>query len=1042
MQKPPIPHNEQSRLQDLNAYEILDTLEEEDFDFLTSMASKICGTHISLISLIDHNRQWFKSHHGLEIRETPKDFAFCAHALYTANDIFVVPDARLDERFFDNPLVIGKPHVIFYAGVPLVTKAGYALGTLCAIHDQPMTLTNEQKQMLLNLARQVVNLLELKKIKKDIEAEKLKLEVFFEQNLDLLVIADFEGKLLKINHEWTASSGYTMNELSGKNFLELVHPDDVEDAIKIYSQIINHEKILNFTNRYRTANGQYRTLEWRAQRSGKLVYASARDISEKLREKHLLHELASRNDAIMASLNKNTIVSIADSSGNIIYANAMFSQVSGYTPSEFLNRNHNIVNSGYHPKAFWSNMWKTIRSGQTWRDEVCNRAKDDSLYWVDTVIHPIADEAGKPFQYIAIRYLITERKEAERQLVKASELLEQTGKMAKIGAFEMDLEKNTLYWSPVTKQIHEVADDYVPELETAINFYKQGENRKTIENAIIQLLDNGTPFDKELLIVTALNNEKWVRVLGSVEQSYGRFVRLYGTFQDIDEQVKSRQAVHNEKLKSENIIEGTNVGTWEYNVQTGETVYNERWANMVGYTLQELAPTSIKTWMELVHPDDRSESENRLQDCYDRKVEYYEFETRIKHKNGTWIWVLDKGKVLEWTNDGKPLMMYGTHVDITAMKHAQEQITHHNLFMESVLNTVEVGIVACDAEGKLILFNKATKQWHGLPPEPINSTKFADYYSLYQSDHITPLKPGEVPLVRTFNGEQVLHQEMVIAPKGLPARLVICNGAQLRNEKGNLAGAVVAMQDVTRIREAEHKLRISEEAFRGSFENAGIGMALVGLKGEWLKVNPRLCALLGYTADELMQLTFIDITHPEDLDTDLGLLNQLIDGKIDHYHMEKRYFHKKGSVVYIILSVSMVKDPAGNILHFISQIVDITARKEAEFKLKETLSNIQAILNASTGVSIIGTSVHGLIHTFNKGAENLLGYKAEEIVGQFSPLILHSTSEVEERRQKLSEVLNRQIDPFEVFITSTDGMSNEVRQWTYINKDGSLFRYY
>lgn len=176
MKKPDIPENEQERLRELESYEILDTIEEKDYDNLTKIASQICGTHISLVSLIDDKRQWFKSHHGLKTRETPKDYAFCAHAINKKDEIMIVPDSREDERFHDNSLVTGEPRVIFYAGVPLVTKNGHPLGTLCVIDDKPKELSDEQIDSLKALACQVIRLLELRKAKKRIEAYATDLE--------------------------------------------------------------------------------------------------------------------------------------------------------------------------------------------------------------------------------------------------------------------------------------------------------------------------------------------------------------------------------------------------------------------------------------------------------------------------------------------------------------------------------------------------------------------------------------------------------------------------------------------------------------------------------------------------------------------------------------------------------------------------------------------------------------------------------------------------------------------------------------------------
>ncbi|MFT3750543.1 MAG: GAF domain-containing protein [Agriterribacter sp.] len=158
----PLPFDELQRLQDLYAYDILDTHAEPDFDELVELASSICGCPISLVTLVDKDRQWFKAKTGIDFFSTKREFSFCAHTILQ-NDVMVVEDAKNDERFSDNPCVAGDLHIRFYAGAPIISPAGHKLGTLCIADRNPRTLSADEHRYLVLLSNQVTKLLEIRK---------------------------------------------------------------------------------------------------------------------------------------------------------------------------------------------------------------------------------------------------------------------------------------------------------------------------------------------------------------------------------------------------------------------------------------------------------------------------------------------------------------------------------------------------------------------------------------------------------------------------------------------------------------------------------------------------------------------------------------------------------------------------------------------------------------------------------------------------------------------------------------------------------------
>ncbi|SDS30383.1 PAS domain S-box protein [Christiangramia echinicola] len=625
----------------------------------------------------------------------------------------------------------------------------------------------------------------------------------------------------------------------------------------------------------------------------------------------------------------------------------------------------------------------------------------------------------------------------------------------------------------------------------------------------------------------------------------------------IEQTPELKQKLLRKIRRYEKIIEGAELGNWQWNIQTGETIFSDNWAEVLGYSLEELEPTSVKTWEVLAHSEDLEKCNLELQRHFEGDTDYYQTEARMKNKSGNWVWVRDKGKVVTWTKDGEPEWMTGFHVDvteeisrleikklfidqapsaiamfdmnmvyiaasnkwledyniqdkeiigkrhyevfpnisdewkdihkkcmqgeihskdedcyiyadgteqwiswevrpwftgeniiggilmhtadITAIKFAEREVFKKQQLMETVLESIDVGIVACNENGELTLFNRATKDWHGLPPEQIPHERLSEYYGLYNLEGDRALDLSEIPLLKVLKNGKLENDEIMIKPIDGVKRKVSVNGSRLFNENGNLAGAVVAMHDITKRIEAEKKHRISQETFRGSFENAAIGMAIVKPDGKWLQINNRVSEIVGFSAEELRKKTFRDITHPEDLDLDLKLLNELIDGKRDHYHMDKRYYHKDGHLVYIHLAVSLVRDEQNKPLFFVSQITDISKEKLAEAKLKKTLLELEGLLEASTRVSIIGINPDGIIKVFNRGAENLLGYSKEEMIGIQTPAIIHSKKEMKSRSKEFAALYGEKHEGVDLFKAMATKSNFDTREWLYKPKYGNMF---
>lgn len=336
MKPAPIPANEAERLAALRRYELLDTPPEAEFDEVARLAAHVLGTPIALVSLIDTDRQWFKARYGLEAPQTPRDVSFCGHVVADGTTL-LVPDARADARFVDNPLVTGEPRVGFYVGAPLRTPDGYLLGTLCAIDHAPRNVSAEQIELLQLLGRQVVTTLEGRRRAKEASA--------YRQLLDsgLACSAGLDGRFKTLSPAWAELLGFSIDELVGRPLIELVHADDVEQTRAQLRSLEKDGRFVAFQNRFVHRRGATRWLLWHAvlDRSDGSMHASAVDLTPLKLGELSLRESEARHRTLVDHLTDGVVT--IDQRGIIRQVNPATRDIFGYSDSELLGQNVSIL---------------------------------------------------------------------------------------------------------------------------------------------------------------------------------------------------------------------------------------------------------------------------------------------------------------------------------------------------------------------------------------------------------------------------------------------------------------------------------------------------------------------------------------------------------------------------------------------------------------------------------------------------------------------------------------------------------------------------
>ena len=353
------PNNEEERLQALASYHLLDTLPEEEFDNITYLASVICQTPISLITLVDKDRQFFKSHLGLDVSETNRDISFCAHAINQPQTIFEIEDARLDHRFHDNELVRGKPNIVFYAGIPLITNDGFALGTLCVIDNKPRTLTYEQKEVLTRLSKQVMLILEARQ--KSFLENKIKLFDFTFRNSSMPTYYILEdGSFYDFNESACKQLGYLNEELQKLSLFDIDNNFDKKKYALLWAELKEKGK-LSIETIHKRKDGIIIDVivncNYVKYGEKELICCYVLDITEKKNQEHKMRILDH------AYRNTDSAMSFLLEDGSFMNFNKATANMLGYTFEEFFGKKIMDVNPIIN-NEYWAERWADLKEGQ------------------------------------------------------------------------------------------------------------------------------------------------------------------------------------------------------------------------------------------------------------------------------------------------------------------------------------------------------------------------------------------------------------------------------------------------------------------------------------------------------------------------------------------------------------------------------------------------------------------------------------------------------------------------------------------------------
>lgn len=574
MKPAPIGADEADRLTALHRYRILDTAPEAEFNDFTEVAAQLCGTPIALVSLVDADRQWFKSRIGLEIEEAARDTSFCGHAIHHGAEVFEVPDTLLDERFADNPWVSQDPHIRFYAGAPLLTPGGHAVGTLCVIDSVPHALTPAQRRALQALGRQVVRQMEQRLLirrEKRFYAELSKQAKFQKVLLDSAVAAvistDQEGLITSFNPAAERLLGYRAEE------------------------VIGHERV-----------GLFHVKEELEARAGELALELGRRVEPR--------------DAIVVKA-------------------AM----------------------GFPDTHEWS-----------------YRRKDGSRVPVMLSVSALHDDAGRVSGYIGLSWDITERRQADLALRQSQERLQLAMDAAKISLWDADLQTQCITLDARWNELAGYAAEEVRMSFEQLASMLPNEDAKIIRQRIGAVLrGESAEYVTEHRVRHRLGYWLWVESRGRVMawDAAGRPLRMLGIAMDVSARRKADEDLRRSEARLQLAMGAARTCLWDANSLTGRVVLDANWAELIGAPPGEVE-TTFQELLKVVAPDDLPQILGKIMAAIKGEQTDYIAEQRVQHRDGHWVWVESRGRVVERDARGYAVRMIGTNTDISERKRVEQ----------------------------------------------------------------------------------------------------------------------------------------------------------------------------------------------------------------------------------------------------------------------------------------------------------------------------------------------------------------------------------
>lgn len=794
-----------------------------------------------------------------------------------------------------------------------------------------------------------------------------------------------QGVVLRANRALADILGVPASQLEGQALAALAPPDTADATQpafeKPWTDASGHTRWLRVT----------RTALPRPAAGGEAIVCVVQDITAQRLAQARLNEAERR---WRASIEDSPLLALMrDRDGCVTYCNRRFTEVSGWSCDEivgtpYIERCVPVEERGAALAIYARRMAGVSTTIRSLWPLLCRDGRIRMVRWHSTLLRDANDAV------VGLAIFgddVTELRDAQLRLEASHRMLNETQALAHLGSWTWDIDTGVVEWSDEQFRLFGVEPGAI---QPSFEFFEaclHPDDRPQVLQTIEATFQQGLPGEYEFRVLLPDGNVRWLAAKGSGERdAQGRVRRAWGYNLDVTERRQAQLALARAREQEVHLaqlglaVERSSTEIYMVDAESGQTVFvNDAATRHLGYGREELL--RLRPWDVQVGVDEAG-----LRALFERIVQAggasIEFEAEFRRRDGSVYPVAMRAQA---SFEGGRTMLIGLADDITERREAERALRASEQRYRDIVELAQEGVWAIDVEGRTTFANRRMAEMLGTTPEAMLGRSHLEF--LHAEGRLAAARDRER---RAAGIAEQLRLRLLRQDGSSVWTLMSTN--PLYDGQGRLAGALAMVADITDLHRSQEELRESETMFRTLFERAPLGICSATSDGRLVRLNQRMADILGGTVESLKGVSFKAFTHAEDIQQEIPLLQALIDGRSDHYAMQKRYLHASGRIVWVNVTVSMVRDTQGEPDYLIGTIEDISPRLQAERQRAASEQRLRDMLE-HTRLLAVAFDTQGRVTFVNDALLALTGWQRADVAGQSWHTRFAPADEVDER---------------------------------------------